>query len=271
MRALSLFSGIGGLDLAAEWAGIETAAFCEYADFPRKVLKKHWPHVPIFKDVKQLNKDLLEKEGVIDRYQTIELVHGGFPCQPYSSVGKRKGAEDDRDLWPEMFRIIDELRPNWVVGENVANFVNMELDRTLFDLETIGYETRSFVLPASAVGACHQRSRTFIVANANSERRNRVEVYEKSGCRSFRENCFDKQVWDQERAEASRILSRATRILADTSIRVHRNDDGLSEGMDRLKSLGNAVVPQQVYPIFAAIMKIEGMMRAEKNIKLPGQ
>ncbi len=155
MRALSLFSGIGGIDLAAEWAGIETVAFCEYADFPRKVLNKHWPNVPIFKDVKKLSKSGLEKAGVIDRDKTIKLVHGGFPCQPYSSVGKRKGKDDDRDLWPEMFRIINELRPDWVVGENVANFANMELDRTLFDLENLGYETRTFILPASAVGAWH--------------------------------------------------------------------------------------------------------------------
>lgn len=257
MRALSLFSGIGGIDLAAEWAGIETVAFCEYAEFPRQVLKKHWPHVPIFKDVKQLNKMLLEKEGVIDRDRTIDIAFGGFPCQPYSPVGKRKGTEDDRDLWPEMFRIIDELRPGWVVGENVANFANMELDRTLLNLEAAGYETRTFVLPASAMGAFHQRSRTFIVANTDSERRDRLEIHEKSGCRSFCEDCTNKQARDQERTEASSILSRATRILADSSIRVHRNDDGLSEGMDRLKSLGNAVMPQQIYPIFAAIMEIE--------------
>lgn len=264
MRALSLFSGIGGIDLAAEWAGIETVAFCEYADFPRQVLNKHWPNVPIFKDVKKLSKSGLEKAGVIDRDKTIKLVHGGFPCQPYSSVGKRKGKDDDRDLWPEMFRIINELGPDWVVGENVANFANMELDRTLFDLENLGYETRTFVLPASAVGAWHQRSRTFIVANADSKRWDSVEVHQESGCRSFCQNCFDKQAWDQERAEASSILSRASGILADTSIRIHRNDDGISEGMDRLKSLGNAVVPQQIYPIFKAIMEIERVIYPTK-------
>ncbi len=156
-----------------------------------------------------------------------------------------------------MFRIINELGPDWVVGENVANFANMELDRTLFDLENLGYETRTFVLPASAVEAWHQRSRTFIVANADSKRWDSVEVYQESGCRSFSQNGFDKQAWDQERAEASSILSRASVILADTSIRIHRNDDGLTEGMDRFKSLGNAVVPQQIYPIFKAIMDIE--------------
>ncbi|WP_432763384.1 DNA cytosine methyltransferase [Enterococcus casseliflavus] len=134
-----------------------------------------------------------------------KLVHGGFPCQPYSSVGKRKGKDDDRDLWPEMFRIINELRPDWVVGENVANFANMELDRTLFDLENLGYETRTFILPASAVGAWHQRSRTFIVANADSKRWDSLEVHQESGCRSFCQNGFDKQAWDQERAEASRV------------------------------------------------------------------
>lgn len=257
MKALSLFSGIGGIDLAAEWAGIDTVAFCEYADFPRQVLKKHWPNVPIFKDVKQLNKELLEKEGVIDQDRTIDIIHGGFPCQPYSSVGKRRGTEDDRDLWPEMFRIIDELRPTWVVGENVANFANMELDRTLSNLESIGYEARTFILPASAVGAWHQRSRTFIVANSNRKRWDSLEIHQKSRCWAFCEDSFDQQTRGETRTEAGCILSRATGILADPSVRIYRNDDGLSEGMDRLKSLGNAVVPQQIFPIFAAITELE--------------
>lgn len=263
MRALSLFSGIGGLDLAAEWAGIETAAFCEYADFPRQVLRKHWPNVPIFKDVKQLNKKLLEKEGVIDRYRTIELIHGGFPCQPFSNAGKLKGTEDDRDLWPEMFRIIDELRPNWVVGENVANFAHMELDRTLSDLESIGYQAATFVLPASAVGACHQRSRTFIVANSDSKRRNSLQVYSESRCDWLSDQGYDRKAWHTSTAESSSLLSRGARILSTSDSGGNRNDDGISEGVDRIKSLGNAVVPQQAYPIFVAIMEIERMMRAE--------
>ncbi|WP_188738651.1 DNA cytosine methyltransferase, partial [Oceanobacillus neutriphilus] len=151
MKSIELFAGIGGISLAAEWAGIETVAFCEREPFCQKVLQKHWPDVPIFDDVKTLNKQTLIDGGV--DVGTIDIISGGFPCQPYSIAGKRKGTEDDRDLWPEMFRIIEEIRPTFVVGENVANFVGMELDRTLSDLENIGYTGGAFVIPASAVNA----------------------------------------------------------------------------------------------------------------------
>ena len=154
MKMLSLFSGIGGIDLAAEWAGIETIAFCEIDPFCQKVLKKHWPDVPIFPDIKELRGEDIG---------TVDIVAGGFPCQPYSVAGKQGGKEDDRDLWPEMFRVIQETKPTWIVGENVAGFVNMELERTLLDLESEGYETQTLIIPACAVNAKHQRYRTFIV------------------------------------------------------------------------------------------------------------
>lgn len=166
MRMLDLFSGIGGISLAAEWAGIETVAFCEIEPFPQKVLKKHWPNVPIYDDVRTLTKERLEADGITP----IDIVCGGFPCQPYSIAGKRKGKEDDRDLWPEMFRVIQEIHPSWVVGENVANFVNMELERTLSDLESEGYETQTFIIPACAVNAPHKRDRTIILAHTDSVR-----------------------------------------------------------------------------------------------------
>ena len=256
MRSLELFAGIGGIALAEQMAGIEVAGLCEYADYPRTILQKHWPDVPLFKDVTKLDREELTNAGISP--DSIDIVSGGFPCQPFSIAGHRKGTEDDRDLWPEMFRIIKQIWPTWVVGENVANFANMELDRTLFDLEGAGYQARAFVLPALAVGAPHQRLRTFIVAHADSKRRVRMDKSKQIGCNSRITSSVASEKrqtssWDNARD----ILSAGARVLASTSRRIPRNDDGISEGLDRLKALGNAVVPQQILPIFKAIVQIE--------------
>lgn len=161
---LSLFSGIGGLDLAAEWAGFQTVGQCEWADYPTKVLEKHWPGVPRWRDIRTLTKESFhERTGL----RTVDVISGGFPCQPFSLAGKRRGSEDDRYLWPEMLRVIKELRPCWVIGENVAGIVNMALDTVLSDLESIGYATQAFIIPACAVDAPHRRDRCAIVAHAD--------------------------------------------------------------------------------------------------------
>lgn len=278
MRALELFAGIGGIALAEQMAGIEVAGLCEFADYPRSILRKHWPDVPLFKDVKKLDREQLENGGV--NPNTIDIISGGFPCQPFSQAGKRRGTEDDRDLWPEMFRIIKELRPTWIVGENVANFANMELDRTLSNLEDADYQTRAFVLPACAVDAPHQRLRTFIVAHSNSKRhiyrpaeQHASEVRQRAlrDLASSRENVLDhadSKRWEtgshhvgkelahgEAKWKFGSTVSKPARWAPEPGL--GRVADGVPNRLDRIKALGNAVVPYQVLPIFQTIVKIE--------------
>jgi DNA (cytosine-5)-methyltransferase 1 len=164
MNVLDLFSGIGGFSLGLERAGMRTVAFCERDEYCRAVLRKHWPGVPCFDDIHAIDADGLGRLGKID------LVCGGFPCQPFSFAGKQTGKEDDRYLWPEMCRVIALARPTWVIGENVAGLIAMALDDVLSDLEGLGYTARTFVIPAAAVGAPHRRDRLWIVAtNANGQ------------------------------------------------------------------------------------------------------
>ena len=173
---MSLFSGIGGLDLAAEWAGIQTVGQCEWAEYPTKVLEKHWPDVARWKDIKTLTgESFYERTG----RRTVDIISGGFPCQPFSVAGKQRGKEDDRYLWPEMVRVIKELRPAWVVGENVAGIVRMALPDVLSELEACGYQTRTFLIPACAVGARHRRYRVAIVAHTESMPTGRLPVGKK--------------------------------------------------------------------------------------------
>lgn len=164
---LSLFSGIGGLDLAAEMAGFVTVGQCEWADFPTKVLEKHWPDVPRWRDIRTLTgESFYERTGL----RTVDVISGGFPCQPFSVAGQRKGKGDDRYLWPEMLRVIRELRPAWVLGENVPGIVNLALDQVLLDLENTGYTGQPFIIPACGVDAPHKRERICIVAYRSGER-----------------------------------------------------------------------------------------------------
>lgn len=162
LKVLDLFSGIGGFSLGLErTGGFETVAFCEIEPFCQKVLLKHWPNVPIFDDVRKL------KGGDVGR---VDVICGGYPCQPFSLAGKREGERDDRHLWPEVRRILYETRANWFLGENVVGHISMGLDSVLSDLEQDGYTAQPFVIPAAGVGACHRRERVWIVANSDKAR-----------------------------------------------------------------------------------------------------
>jgi len=164
MKHGSLFSGIGGFDLAADWMGWKNVFHCEIAEFPRKILNHYWPNADCHEDIKKT--DFTKYRG------TVDIISGGFPCQPYSAAGKRLGKEDDRHLWPEMLRVIREVKPQWVVGENVRGLLNwnggMVFHEVCADLENIGYEVQSFIIPASGVNAPHQRERLWIIAHSTS-------------------------------------------------------------------------------------------------------
>jgi len=167
MRHGSLFSGIGGFDLAAEWMGWENVFHCEWNEFGQKVLKHYWPQAESFSDI--------TKTDFTKYYGTVDIITGGFPCQPYSSAGKRKGKEDERHLWPEMLRAIREVSPRFVVGENVRGLTNwnggLVFDEVCAELESYGYQVAPVIIPACAVGAPHRRERVWFVAYADSNAR----------------------------------------------------------------------------------------------------
>ena len=229
----SLFSGIGGFDLAAQWAGFENIFQVEIDLFCNKVLAKNFPGVRRYGDIRKF--DGTEYRG------TIDIISGGFPCQPYSVAGKQKGAEDDRNLWPEMFKVIKEIRPTWVVGENVANIINfVEFDNILFDLEGEGYEVQPVIIPALAVDAKHRRNRVWIVAyndkfdNDNSGlRTTEISQFKASSVFSYVEdsghgigreqdksgNGFDSEREPTKKTGAITGSSAGSEILADTESR----------------------------------------------------
>ena len=176
MIHFSLFSGIGGFELASEWAGWQNYLSCEINSFGNKVLNHYWPDAYHHEDIHTLNYEVINNEltkryGADWRTEDIILT-GGFPCQPYSAAGKRLGKEDDRHLWPEMLRVIREIQPTWVVGENVFGLINwndgLVFDEVQSDLEAEGYEVQPYVLPAASVGAPHRRDRVWFVAYRNA-------------------------------------------------------------------------------------------------------
>lgn len=239
---LSLFSGIGGLDLAAEWAGFRTVGQCEWADYPTRVLEKHWPDVPRWRDIRTLTKEsFCERTGL----RTVDIISGGFPCQPFSKAGQRRGKSDDRYLWPEMLRVINELRPTWVIGENVANILNLALDDVLSDLESKGYTARAFMVPARGVGAPHQRYRFAIVAHADGDGRGGAGPAPAEG----------RDIHQVVASMPEGGLPGGGYWKSEPGM--DRMVDGLPNWMDRVRCLGNAVCPPQFFPFFQQIRLIE--------------
>jgi len=341
---VDLFSGIGGFSLAAEWAGYTTVLFVEKDKYCQAVLQKHWPNVPIIGDIRDVNEetvahaysegqpDVSVNEGTGRRQldenrdgaglPTIDLLTGGFPCQPFSVAGRRGGKDDDRYLWPEMLRVIALLKPRWVLAENVAGIINMALDDVLSDLEGEGYETGTVVLPACAVNAPHRRDRVWIVAHCDDGLSQRQEGQVQAGRNTVDVGHEDVADTDSGRRRtpgknqvkegAASPFIRGYTDAADTSStgleglrglhstprevkassqhrggaesRLGRALDGLPERLDRgwdeswesktprvsevrkpdrnnrLKCLGNAIVPQVAYEILKGIRLTEIMI-----------
>jgi len=258
MTHIDLFSGIGGFALAAKWAGFQTVAFVEIEPYAQELIRQNFGAVAhdekshdwrdfageikvqqfgtVF-NAPSLFGDIGQFDGT--QYRGATLLTGGFPCQPFSQAGKRRGAADDRALWPEMFRVIQQARPAWVLGENVAGIIDMELDRVLSDLEGEGYATQALVVPACAVDAKHRRDRVWIIANDD-----------RAGCeRSQRRVC--------ENRNTSRGIDVGDCCRWKPESGFCRVAHGIPARVDRLKGLGNSIVPQIAYEILKGIAEIE--------------
>ena len=257
MIFLDLCAGIGGFSLGLEWAGMTCAGQVEIDPFCTKVLERHWPHVPRWKDIKN--------EREYDEYPAVDLVCGGYPCQPFSHAGKRRGAEDDRHLWPYVFKVVQRLRPAWCLFENVAGHVTLGLDEVLADLEDEGYACQALVVPACSVGAWHQRERLWIVAYTDcpwelqsegrkQEQRERSDYLPATHANPDQERRekHDSPAVLCELGQHRGIFDQAG-ILWPTEPKMVRGLHGISGGMDAIGVLGNAVVPELVCEIGLAI------------------
>jgi len=244
---LDLFSGIGGFSLGLHSASDKfyTTAFCESNIYCQAVLKKNFKNTPIFNDIKKLNVKKYEKTTTIKPF----IITGGYPCQPFTTAGERKGKEDFRNLWSEMFRLIKELKPVWVLAENVVGHITLGLDKVLYDLENENYTTQTFIIPAKGVGANQQRNRIFIISYSPSSRSSfglSKERHRKKGnTKKFINNYY-------------RNGGRKRKDNWATEPNVGRVVDGISPfRVDRIKALGNSIVPQIAEIIGKAIISHE--------------
>jgi len=296
VRFVSLFAGIGGFDLGLERAGMQCVGQVEKDKFCQRVLAHHWPEVKRVENIYNVTGS---------DFEPVELICGGFPCQPFSTAGKRGGKNDDRYLWPEMLRVIEAYKPAWVLGENVAGIVSMALDTVLSDLENKGYTCQAFIIPACAVDAKHERKRVWIVANSKGykniwKRSGRFQPKptqccqyvsypngsgfgERRGAKSIQSKhcsieCVSKAIsnsinngYDREKRNEAKqssnkqenwIFERDNTWLPEPG--VGRVAHGVPGRVDRLRSLGNAVVPQVVEVIGKAILKANQDARSEK-------
>ena len=227
LRHLDLFSGIGGFSLGLEaTGGFETVAFCDIEKYCLEILEKRYPGVPRYTNIKELNYDTIKTDGVFP----IDIITGGYPCQPFSVAGRKKGEEDPRHLWPEYFRLIKELRPSWVIGENVSGHIKLGLDTVLKNLESEGYAARTFSISASSIGANHQRERVWIIANSE---RNGLTTSEKRGG-------FEKTISEQQKRENNTFNSEGTSSIPLSSKNVEdtRQHGGGLEPSGNKESIG---------------------------------
>ena len=275
MRLLDLFSGIGGFSYAAEKlvGGYETVAFCEQDEFCQQVLRKHWKDVPIYDDVRTIDATGLGN---------IDIVAGGFPCQAVSQAGLQKATEDDRWLWDEMLRIIQDCKPRWVIGENVVGLININqgilFEQVQTDLEKEGYSVQSVVIPAASKNAPHRRDRVWIIAHKSSNSSSTVtETEDATNSNDKRLQGFSqhKQLEREQREDEFAKSSTPTTEHRATQCRMGYMADGISEALfghfseepadiprvatnqkdrtKKLKALGNSIVPQVVAELFYAI------------------
>ena len=266
LSVLDLFSGIGGFSLGLESTGkFKTIGFCEKDKFCQKVLQKHWPDTPIYEDIKKLDGTKIK----------ADVITGGFPCQSISIAGKQKGKNDDRFLFPEMLRVIKETQARWVIGENVQNLLNISNGEILQgihnDLEAIGYEVQTFSISASSQGAWHKRQRIWIIANTNTrlsfrenkEIQTRGITSNNGSTNVANSNNIRTQVQTKGKHTSFKMFgSQSKKSWWKTFSEFYRIPDGLQYGLDkdrtnRIKALGNAIVPQIATEIGKAIIKAE--------------
>ena len=285
MKMLSLCSGIGGADLAAKWAGIQVVGQVEIDTFCTRVLQQHWPQVRRMRDIREVRGD---------EFGEIDLLVGGFPCQPFSQAGKRKGRSDERNLWPEIRRILGKMHPRWFVGENVPGLLSVDAGRVfggiIADLDALGYDVAWAVYGAHEIGAPHRRDRLFFVAYSGceqSQRRGSIGELEAKKRSSSEKGPQWERVWNAAEHSCAVLCPCTSTGCSAAQPRVGRVPYGLPARMDRyqwparpgepqhlwepprtttqrspnrakrLKALGNAIVPQQIYPIFQEIVRLE--------------
>ena len=261
MRHASLFTGIGGFDYAAQLLGWENVFQVEIDDYALQVLEKNFPNVKRYIDIYDLKADKYENK--------IDVISGGFPCQPFSNAGKKEGKRDNRYLWPQMFRIIQECKPTWVVAENVYGILSIEeglvFHEVCLDLESQGYEVQSFIIPACSKDAPHRRDRVWVigynVGNAQhdgpstSTERGRVQYASKKPRRkkSVRKSSGAGSSSQDVAHAGGKGFSRSWSVKPGMG----RLVDGVSSRVDRLTGLGNAIVPQIAYDIFMTINEVD--------------
>ena len=304
LNGLSLFSGIGGLDVAFERAGGKVIGMCEKDPFCQKVLKKHWPDVPLYDDIFNLRGDNIESR--------VDIIYGGAPCQPFSVAGRQRGQSDERHLWPEFSRLVREIKPIWIVAENVLGIIRLAADDICQDLEHQGYSIGIWNYEAASIGALHRRSRVFFVAHSRCElhegnmfrrshedsytqkttnhyqrsseiSRQTTTDYDSECCKEQQRPCTKQKELCNTRYDSGREfkssvdrsidgipnrMDRDRRLITPQSIypqawldgswedNIQRVATRIPNRVNRLKALGNAVVPEQAYPIFKAIMEV---------------